>query len=171
MTPCSFKCDYQHLKEAHCLYLPTKRLYSPTRLHGIIRQMPITLTSYANFHPQCFDFYTHGEQENNDVEIRCSRLRPFVITHLNTTVSTFRDYPFEYNCFDLSWLAKTNWDEATWLEIRLSTLSCYCAGHAQLSKAPSLKKWRLGLSRLMYWASPCTISCILRPQKVFNAFY
>jgi hypothetical protein len=92
MTPCSFKCDYQHLKEAHCFYLPTKRLYSPTRLHGIIRQMPIPLTSYANFHPQCFDFYTHGEQENNDVEIRCSGLRPFVITHLNTTVSTFRDW-------------------------------------------------------------------------------
>lgn len=55
-------------------------------------------------------------------------------------ISTFRDSPFWYNCFYLSWLFPKNLHKNTWLVSRLPALCCYCASHSQLSQLTSLSK-------------------------------
>jgi len=42
-------------------------------------------------------------------------------------ISTVRDHPFQYHCFDVLWTVPMNRDETTWLASRIPPFSCYSA--------------------------------------------
>lgn len=42
-------------------------------------------------------------------------------------ISTVRDHPFQYHCFDVSWIVPMNRKETTWLASRIPPFSCYYA--------------------------------------------
>ena len=59
------------------------------------------------------------------VNLKCSGFRSFVITHFNAVVSTFHD-----------WFRRIAMNPRD-----LQVKSCCCAGHSQLSEAPSFIMW------------------------------
>jgi hypothetical protein len=70
------------------------------------------------------------------------------VLNLVFRILTFHDQPFQYLCFDLSWLLPKNWYVATWKAISLPPLPCYSAVHLQLSQSLYLIMWSSLLSCL-----------------------
>jgi hypothetical protein len=82
------------------------------------------------------------------VNLKCSGFRSFVITQFNAVVSTFHD-----------WFRRIAMNPRD-----LQVKSCCCAGHSQLSEAPSFSMWGW-LSLCFKERDWCNHQCVLRVCK------